>query len=126
MQRFRGDESYFEDVREFIANDGNIDKCRSFVTYNQQPLAWQLRNGGRLNAWGHILCVETDYMQFRAKVQLFTGLQAQPHVYTVQLGRNPSRIDYNEALGDFFAYYPKEQRGEFDGEVSQLIGAASL
>jgi hypothetical protein len=126
MQRFRGDEPYFEDIRQFIANEGNIDKCRSFVSYNQQPLAWQLRNCGRLNAWGHILCAETDYMHFRAKVQLFAGPQAQPHVYTVQLGGNPSRIDYTEALGEFFVYYPKEQRGEFDGEVSELIGTARL
>jgi hypothetical protein len=61
-------------------------------------------------------------MQFRARVQLFAGPEVQPNVYTVQLGRNPLRIDYSEAYGDFFAYYPKEDRGEFDGEVSELIG----
>ena len=60
--------------------------------------------------------------QFRAKVQLFAGLEVQPNVYTVQLGRNPSRIDYSGAYGDFFAYYPKEDRREFDGEASELIG----
>src|SRR5208283_4158282 len=38
MPGFRGDETYFKDIRDFIANEGNIDKCRSFVTYNQQPL----------------------------------------------------------------------------------------
>jgi hypothetical protein len=125
MQRFRGNEPCFEEIREFIANDGNIDKCRSFITFNQQPLALQLRNGGRLNTWGHILCSEIDYMQFRAKVQLFAGPEAQPHVYTVLLGKNPSRIHYSEALGDFFAYYPKDERGEFDGEVSELIGTGA-
>lgn len=123
MLRFRGDEPCFAGIRDFIANESNIDKSRSFVTYNQQPLAWQLRNGGRLSTWGHILCAEIDYIQFRAKVQLFAGPEAQPHIYTVHLGRNPSRIHYNEALGDLFAYYPKDQRGEFDGEVSELIGA---
>jgi hypothetical protein len=119
---FRGDESCFGDLREFIVNEGDIDKCKPFINYNQQPLAWQLRNGQRLNTWGHILCVETDYMQLRAKVQLFAGPEAQPHVYTVLLGRNPSLIDYSEAYGDFFAYFPKPERGEFDGEVSELIG----
>ena len=122
VPHFRGDESCFTNLREFITNEGDIDKCKPFVNYNQQPLAWQLRNGQRLNAWGHILCVETDYMQLRAQVQLFAGPEAQPHVYTVLLGRNPSLIDYSEACGDFFAYYPKEERGEFDGEVSELIG----
>jgi hypothetical protein len=119
---YRGDESCFDDLREFIANEGNIEKCTRFITYNQQPLAWQLRNGLQLSTWGHILCAETDYMQFRAKVQLFAGPKAQPHVYTVLLGRNPSRIVYSEAYGDFFAYYPREDRGEFDGEISELIG----
>jgi hypothetical protein len=126
MPDFRGDESCFDNVREFIANEGNIDKCKPFVNYNQQPLAWQLRDGLRLNTWGHILCAETDYLQFRAKVQLFAGPEAQPNVYTVQLGRNPSRIDYSEAYGDFYAYYPKEHRREFDGEVSELIGTPRL
>jgi hypothetical protein len=123
---FRGDESCFEGLRGFIKNEGDIDKCKPFVNYNQQPLAWQLRDGQRLSTWGHILCAETDYMQFRAKVQLFAGPEAQPHVYTVQLGPNPSRIVYSEARGDFYAYYPKEGRGEFDGEVSELSGTRRL
>jgi hypothetical protein len=122
MPNFRGNESCFTNLREFITNEGDIDKCKPFVNYNQQPLAWQLRNGQRLNTRGHILCVETDYMQLRAKVQLFAGPEAQPHVYTVLLGRNPSLIDYSEAYGNFFAYFPKLERGEFDGEVSELIG----
>jgi hypothetical protein len=29
-------------------------------------------------------------------------------------------IHYSEAYGDFFAYHPVEERGEFDGEVSEL------
>jgi hypothetical protein len=123
---FRGDETQFEDIRDFIINEGDVDKCRSFVTYNQQPLAWQLRNGMRLSAWGHILCAETDYMEFRAKVQLFAGPEAQPNVYTIRLGRNPSRIIYSEGHGDFFAYYAKEDRSEFDGEVSELTGFPRL
>jgi hypothetical protein len=126
MPQFRGDESCFDDLREFIINEGDVDKCKNFVTFNQQPLAWQLRQGQRLSAWGHILCAETDCMQFRAKVQLFAGPEAQPNVYTIHLGRNPSRIDFTEAYGDFLAYYPKEERGEFDGEVSELIGTQRL
>jgi hypothetical protein len=78
-----------------------------------------------LSTWGHILCAETDYMQFRAKVQLFAGPEVQPNVYIIHLGQNPSRIDYSEAYGDFFAYYPKKQHGEFDGEV-ELIDTRRL
>lgn len=126
MPQFRGDESFFDNVRDFVINEGDVEKCKSFVTYNRQPLAWQLRDGMRLSEWGHILCAETDYIQFRAKVQLFAGPEVQPNVYTINLGRNPSRIDYSEAHGDFFAYYPRQDRGEFDGEISELIGTQRL
>ena len=81
---------------------------------------YQLRAGGRLSAWGHLIAVESDYTGFRAKVQLFVGPESLSCVYTVQLGKNPSSIHYSEAYGDFFAYYPAEERGEFDGEVYEL------
>jgi hypothetical protein len=41
-------------------------------------------------------------------------------VYTVRLGNHPSPIHYSEVQGDFFAYFPIEERGEYDGEVSEL------
>jgi hypothetical protein len=120
--RFRGDEACFADIRHFIANESTIDECGRFVTYTLDQLAWQLRTGQRLKNWGHILCVEIDYLNFRAKVQLFAGPELHPVVYTVQLGKNPSLIDYAEALGDFFAYLPEDERQDFDGEVSELKG----
>lgn len=122
MPQFRGDEPYFVDIRHFIMNESTIEECTRFVSYTLNQLAWQLGAGQRLKSWGHLVCAETDYFNFRAKVQLFAGPQVRPMVYTVQLGKNPSRIDYTEARGDFFAYYLKEERGDFDGEVSELVG----
>lgn len=81
---------------------------------------YQLRAGDRLSVWGHVLLVEAGYKAFRAKVQLFVGPQNRSVVYTVQLGTNPSPIHYSEAYGDFFAYYPVDERSGFDGEVSEL------
>lgn len=120
--QFRGDEECFSDIRRFIMNPSNVEECRRFITYSQGQLAWTLDAGYTLKNWGHLLCVETDYLNFRAKVQLFAGPKMKPFVYTVQLGRNPSRIMCSEAYGNFFAYYPQKERGEFDGEVSDLIG----
>jgi hypothetical protein len=61
---------------------------------------------------------------FRAKVQLFVGPESRSMVHTVQIGENLSPIHYSEAYGDFFAYYPLEERGDFDGEVSELGAVA--
>jgi hypothetical protein len=122
MTQFNGDEECFADIRHFIMKESNVDECRRFITYGEGPLARELETGYRLSNWGHVLAVELDYLNLRAKVQLFAGPEANPFVYTVQLGRNPSIIDYNEAYGNFFVYYPKEERGEFDGEVMDLVG----
>ena len=120
VTHFRGDEECFAGIRLFIMNEATIEECNRFVTYSKGQLAWQLRAGARLSSWGHFVCVESDYFRFRAKVQLFAGPTSRPPVYTIQLGNNPSRIHFTEASGDFFAYYPKQERGGFDGEVSEL------
>jgi hypothetical protein len=49
----------------------------------------------------------------------------KPFIYSVQLGQNFSRITYNESYGDLFAYFSKEERGEFDGEVSEMVRATT-
>jgi len=118
--RFRGDEPCFEAIRNFIVKDCPLDDIPSFVNYSREPFVYQLRVGDRLSAWGHLVCVESNYSDFRAKVQLFAGPETRPLVYTVQLGKNPSLIHYSEAYGDFFAYYPIEERHEYDGEVTEL------
>jgi hypothetical protein len=122
MTQFRGDEKCFADIRHFITNESNVDECRRFVMYTQSHLARRLDAGYRLTNWGHILCAEVDYLNLRAKVQLFVGPEMKSLVHTVQLGHNPSLIVYSEAYGNFFAYHPKEERAEFDGEVSELVG----
>ena len=101
-------------------NESNAAECERFVTYAQGQLVWGA-DAGMLKNWGHLVCVECDYLSLRAKLQLFAGPNTKPFAYTVQLGRNPARIVYNETHGNFFAYYPKVARGEFDGEVSEII-----
>jgi hypothetical protein len=124
--RFRGDEPCFSELRDFIMNGCPVDEIGRFVTYSREQFAYQLRAGDRLSVWGHLLAVESDYMGFRAKVQLFVGPENGSIVYTVQIGKNPSPIHHSEAYGDFFAYYPPGERAEFDGEVSELGAVARL
>lgn len=117
--RYRGDEPCFSDIRNFIMN-GTIEEIGRFVTQSREQFAFQLRAGGRLSVWGHLLAVDASHMGFHAKVQLFAGPENRSTVFTVKIGENPSPIYYSEAYGDFFAYYPQDERSEFDGEVSEL------
>jgi hypothetical protein len=118
--RLRGDELCFAEIRNFIMNGCPIDEIGRFVTQSREQFAYQLRAGDRLSVWGHLIGVDANYLRFRAKVQLFAGPENRSTVFTVRLGKNPSPIHYSEAHGDFFAYYPPEQRDDFDGEVSEL------
>jgi hypothetical protein len=122
--RYRGDEACFSEIRDFILNGCSIDEISRFVTNSQKQFVYQLREGARLNSWGHLIAVEANYTRFQAKVQLFVGPQNRSSVFTTHLGKNPSPIHYTEAHGSFFAYYPPEERGEFDGEVSDLSSAS--
>ena len=116
MPQFRGDESCFADIRNFIISDGSLEDCGRFIAYGQNPL----RDFQRLKYWGHLLLAEVDYLHLRARVQLFAGPGSGTRVYNVALGKNPSLIDYKQSFGDFFGYYPKEERDEFEGEVAEL------
>lgn len=124
--RFRGDEPIFAEIRNFIMNECPLDEIGRFVTYGREHFVHQLRDGFRLKVWGHLLAVESNYAGFRAHVQLFAGPQNRSVPYTIQIGKNPSRIHFSEANGDFFAYYPEERRDEYDGEVAELSAVARL
>jgi hypothetical protein len=103
-----------------------IEAIGDFVTYSREQFVLQLRAGGRLSVWGHLIAVHADYLGFGAKVQLFVGPQNRSIVYTVRLGQNPSPIHFAEAYANFFVYYPPEDRVDFDGEVAELGTLASL
>lgn len=120
FSRFRGDERCFSEIRDFIMNSSSFDGIERFVAQGRTQFECSLGKGQMPNAWGHLIAAESDYIGFRAKVQLFIGPERIPRVYTVRLGKNPSPIYYSEAYGSFFAYYPPEERSGFDGEVSEL------
>jgi hypothetical protein len=126
MPQFRGDESCFSEIRAFIMSDRcPLEQCKRFVGYRQEHIAWPLRAGAQSTSWGHFLAAEVDYLNLTAKVELFAGPGKRPLSYTINLGRNPARLDTNEAYADFFEYFPKEQRTTFDGTVSSLAALAA-
>jgi hypothetical protein len=121
ITEFTGAEPCFADIRAFIASECGIDECQRFVSSGAEQICLDIQRGHRLKVWGHMLDAQVDYLKLTAKVQLFVGPEFLPPVYTVRLGANPSRIDHPNAAADFFAYYPAEERNEFDGEVSSML-----
>jgi hypothetical protein len=118
MTQFRGDDICFAGIRDFIMKDGsNLDDCVRFVSVGKSPL----HGVEKLRDCGHVLSAEKHGSRMIARVQLFAGPGSLGRVYCVELGTDPSPIFYNKWFGDFFGYYPKEERGEFDGEVGELM-----
>jgi hypothetical protein len=118
MRQFRGDEGCFAALRDFIVKDGSdLDDCARFVTVGVSPLL----GVEKLRYCGHILTAEKHASRLIARVQLFAGPGSLGKVYCVELGSDPSPIFNSQWFGDFFGYYPKDERGEFDGEVEELL-----
>ena len=112
-----------EHIREFIMTEGDLSRCERFVRYTRKSL---ILAGMVPAAWGHVVTAEIDYLRLTSRVQLFLGPEYQPPVFTIQLGRNPSTIDYQQAKVNFFEYYPREDRQEFDGEVKTGFSVKNL
>jgi hypothetical protein len=126
MPHLRGDEPCFSGIRQFIMNNRcPVEECRRFVSYFPEHIAFQLQSGARLAGWGHFLAAESNYHELIARVELFAGPEKRPLSYTVKLGTNPSRLDYREAYADFFEYFKKEHRAQYDGAVSPLSTMAA-
>ena len=123
IHRFRGDEECFKAIREFIMTEGELSRCDKFVSYVRKSLIF--RDMVPV-AWGHAVAAEVDYHRLRSRVQLFLGPEYLPPVFTIQLGRNPSPIDYPETSLNFFEYYPRKERGEFDGEVKTGFAVTNM
>src|ERR1700683_1193949 len=121
MSEYRGDEPCFSDIRNFIIKSSKLEEARKFITRSDDPSVWGIGPGERLNVWGHILSAETDYFNFVARVNLFAGPTNRPLIYNVRLGDNPSRIHHSRKEADFFVYFPRGERGVYDGEVVSMI-----
>ena len=126
MPKFTGAEDIFAEIRNFIMTDGDLKRCERFVSYTQRQMEIDLARGWRTKSWGHLLTAEANYRTLFSRVQLFIGPEYLPPVYTIRLASNPSRIHFNEAHGSWFGYYEPQERGEFDGEVSDVRSIARM
>lgn len=111
VRGFHGSEDAFADIRGFITN-GKAEDVDRFVSGRTNHLDVNILPGESPAGYRHLLIARASYEQLFCKMQFFIhpkysspiyrlDRHALP-VYTVNLGRNPSRIDYPQARRHFF------------------------
>jgi hypothetical protein len=114
--QFSGFEDEFEEIKRFIYTGA---ANRLLVSPLREPFVRELKVGGRLNRWGHLLSAECSEQGIEARVQFFAGPQVQSIVWRVLIGKNPARIVYKQAVGYAFFYF-EDVGGEYHGERMEL------
>jgi len=117
LPRFTGFEAEFDGIKRFIYS-GEADKERVMPIRDQFVV--NLRRG-TLKEWAHLLTAQADEHGIEARMQFFAGPPVQPLIWRVDLGANPSRLIYREAVGQAFIYY-RTRKGDYHGERSEMLG----
>jgi len=116
VNQFDGSEDAFQDIREFITHGGDVDK---FIGFSSQQLAIQIYSGLTPSTYVHVLAIEINTYIF-SRLQFFLGPDYRPLVWTIRLGKNPSKIHYPQAIGHSFAYYEDGRQDNYDGEMADV------
>ena len=124
MEGFHGSEEAFRAIREFIMN-GKAEDVDRFVEGRQSHLVVDIAPGESPTGFRHVLVARASYEKLLCRMQFFIHpkylssiYKTNPYtlsIYTVNLGRNPSRIDYPYARSHSFTYSDEHRGAGFDG-----------
>lgn len=128
MRGFHGSEAAFAGIRDFIL-DGKAEDVDRFVSGRTNYLAADIFPGESPVGYRHLLIARADYEQLVSRMQFFIHPKysspiyrverfALP-VYTVRLGKSPSRIIYPRASRHYFTYSDEYGREGYDGEMRE-------
>ena len=114
-----GYEPEFVGIRDFILS--GLGSVEQFVNIFPGPLA-----GEPSPNEGHLLTMEAEYGKpVLAKMQFFRSPTNEPVAWVVNLGQNPSPIDWSNFRGHWYYYDGKSATG-FDGGVQELTYAKRM
>jgi hypothetical protein len=125
---FHGSEDAFTEIREFITN-GKAEDVDRFVSGRVSHLIIDIVPGESPIGYRHVLIARANYAQLQCKLQFFIHPKystpiyrldryALP-IYTINLGRNPSRIDYPRACRHYFTYLDSYKHEGYDGVMRE-------
>jgi hypothetical protein len=114
---FTGFEPEFEELKRFIYSGAG--KQPAWIA--EEPLLPQLLpENSRLLQWSHLLTAEVKTSSFIARLQFFAGPRLKPFTWHVDLGKNPSRIIEEMAMGFRYYYYDEPDSSGYTGGIEQL------
>jgi hypothetical protein len=118
FKQFTGFEGEFEGIKEFIMKGGNVDQ---WVRQVRGSFVWGLGHGVTTDKWCHLIAVDKNKDDIRAKLHFFVGPEARPsQYYEVLIGKNPQRIIYPESIGHQFVYFDHLDKEGYCGRVDPL------
>lgn len=130
MDGFHGSEDSFAAIREFIMN-GKAEDVDRFVEGRQSHLVVDVAPGESSTGFRHVLVARASYEKLLCRMQFFIHpkylspiYKTNPYtlsIYTVNLGRNPSRIDCPCARSHSFTYSDEYRGAGFDGVMKEVI-----
>lgn len=114
---FTGFESEFDDLKRFIYSGTGTNRAR---IVEEILLPQLVPKEARLRQWSHILTAEFNSQGFFSRMQFFAGPRLKPFVWRVDLGKNPSRVLLEMAIGLRFFYYEQPDPSGYSGGIEQL------
>jgi hypothetical protein len=128
MRGFHGSEESFSGIRNFITQ-GKREEVDTFVAGRQSHLKVDIVPGESAVGYRHLLVARSTYEQLLCRMQFFIhpkyssaiyrlDRHALP-VYTVNLGRNPSRIAYEQSCSHSFIYSGEDRIAGYDGVMRE-------
>lgn len=128
MGGFHGSEAPFTDVRNFIT-DGKAPDVDRFVSGRQSALKIDIVPGEPAAGYRHVLVARSTYEELLCRMQFFIHpIYSSPifkveryalPIYTINLGRNPSKIAYPRACRHSFTYFGEEGSSGYDGVIKE-------
>jgi len=68
-----------------------------------------------------LLAAKIDYFSFYVLAQFFVGAGIDTFTHKVYLGKNPSRIVYQDARAHKFVYFNGGQKDGYHGKMKELM-----
>ena len=126
MRGFHGSEATFAGIRDFIT-DGKAEDVFRFISGWTNHRVVDIMPGESRAGYRHLLLAYSNYERLLCKMQFFVHPKHSstiyrydrltPPIYTINLGRNPSRIDYPQATRHSFTYLDALEENGYDGEM---------
>jgi len=114
---FRGDEEMFAGIRRFIMEGGEIS---DFVVWRDKQVLEQIKAGFVPDTYCHIIIARATSKLLWCHLQFFLGPKSIPHVYSVRLADNDTKLEYSLFSGHQFCLYQKGPKDGFDGRIDPL------